>query len=259
MINYGMVSKIAINIPDCHIPAIDEVSWEILTKIGGDIESDFSVDEVNIMGDFIDLYALSLHTKMPSCNDIKESIEDELSQATKKLKQLRQIFPNAKIRYLFGNHENRFDRIVTLKLPELFGLVTLDKLLGLDKLEIEHTPYGKNQLVSCLGTGLMLRHAPWNCGKHCAAGSLHQKMVSLAFGHTHRLQSYNARTATGETISCYSMGWLGDRKNPIFDYMDHNNWSQAFQVVTSIKKEFFVNTVEIKNHKAVYNNHVYEG
>jgi len=252
-----MVSKIAINIPDCHIPHIDEASWSIMIAIGGDIESTYGVDEVNIMGDFIDLYSLSLHSKMPSCSELKESIQDETNQAIRKLKELKKVFPNAKIRYLFGNHEQRYDRIVTLKLPELFGLLTLDKLLELDKLNIEHFPYGKNQLVSCLGTGLMLRHAPWNTGKHCAAGSCHAKMVSLAFGHTHRLQTYHARTARGETISCYSMGWLGNIKSPVFDYMDHTNWNQSFQVVTSVGKEFFVDTVEIKGHKAVYGNHLY--
>jgi hypothetical protein len=255
-----MSFKIAINIPDCHIPWQCNSSWEILMSIGGDLQSAYSggVNEVNIMGDFLDFYWCSLHPRLPEAMSIKETMKDEINQGIKKLEELRLAFPNAVINFIEGNHEYRLMRWLTKKAPELFDMITLPDLLEFKRLKIKYHPFGKNQLVSCLGTNYMLRHQPWNMGKHCAAGSAHAKHISLGFGHTHRFQTYVSKDALHREIACYSMGNLIDSSAPVFSYMDHDNWAQGFQIVTAInKEEWFVEPVRIKNGKAVYNNTLY--
>ena len=256
-----MTSKIAINIPDCHIPWHSKSSWEILMSIGGDLEStyDGGVDEVNVMGDFLDFLWCSLHPRLPAAMSISHTMKSEIAQGIKKLEEIRRTFPNAVINFIEGNHEFRLMRWLTKKAPELFDVFTIKELLQFDRLNIVYHPFGKNQLVSCLGTNYMLRHQPFNMGKHCAAGSAHAKHISLGFGHTHRHQSYSSKDALGREICCHSMGWLGNEDAPVFSYMDHTNWVQSFQVVIALNKdEWFIDTIRIKDKKAIYNSVVYE-
>mgnify|MGYP003146215251 CR=1 FL=1 len=230
-------------------------------NIGGDLEStyDGGVDEVNVMGDFLDFYWCSLHPRLPEAMSIKETMRDEIAQGIEKLEEIRHTFPNAVINFIEGNHEYRLMRWLTKKAPELFDIIKLPELLHFKELGIKFHPFGKNQLVSCLGTDYMLRHQPFNMGKHCAAGTAHAKHISLGFGHTHRHQSYSSKDALGREICCYSMGWLGDESAPVFSYMDHDNWVQSFQVVTALsKKDWFIDTIKIKKKRAVYNGIIYE-
>ena len=254
-----MSSKIAINIPDCHIPWHSESAWDLLISIGGDLQKSAGVDEINIMGDFADFYWCSLHPRLPEGMSVRETVRDEIYQVIKKLKEIRRIFPDAVINFIEGNHEYRLMRWLTKKAPELFDILTLPELLHFEKLGIKFHPFGKNQLVSCLGTDYLLRHQPYNMGKYCAGGTAHAKHISLGFGHTHRLQTYSSKDALSREISCFSMGWLGDPGAPVFSYLDHDNWVQSFQIVTALsKEEWFVETVRIKNKKAIYNNILYE-
>jgi len=254
-----MTTKIAINIPDCHIPWHSASSWDLLMSIGGDLQKSAGVDEVNIMGDFLDFYWCSLHPRLPEAMSMTETMKDEIGQGIEKLEEIRSTFPTATINFIEGNHEYRLMRWLTKKAPELFDMITLPDLLEFKRLNIRYHPFGKNQLVSCLGTDYMLRHQPWSSSKHCAATSAHAKHISLGFGHTHRTQSYSSKDALGREICCFSMGWIGDETAPVFSYMDHDNWTQSFQVVTALsKKEWFVDTIRIKNKKAIYNNVLYE-
>ena len=254
-----MTTKIAINIPDCHIPWHSASSWDLLMSIGGDLQVSAGVDEVNIMGDFLDFYWCSLHPRLPEAMSISETMKDEIAQGIEKLEEIRHTFPKAVINFIEGNHEYRLMRWLTKKAPELFDIFTLPDLLQFKRLDIKYHPFGKNQLVSCLGTDYMLRHQPWNMGKHCAAGSAAAKYTNLGFGPTHRFQTYSSKDALGREVSCYSMGWIGDRNAEVFSYMDHDNWVQGFQIVTALsKKEWFVEPVRIKNKKAIYNNVLYE-
>lgn len=250
--------KTALNIPDCHIPWEDKTSYGIMLHIAQDFEKQYGLDEINIMGDFLDFYWFSLHPKMPSVTSVKETLKEEIYQGIQRLEELRNLFPKAKINYIEGNHEYRMVRYIISKCPELFDLFSLEDLLQFKKFDIQYIPFGKTQLHRCLGTTYLLRHQPFNGGKHCAASSAHNKGVSLGFGHTHRKQAYTFRDALRKEISCYSLGWLGDRAAPPFDYMDTDDWAQSFQFVHAFgEDDWFVENIDIKNHKAVFNGYIY--
>lgn len=216
------------------------------------------ITQINIMGDFADFYWFSLHDKLPSGMGIKDRLKDEIHKCIEKLKELRELFPDAEINFVEGNHEFRMVRYICKKCPELYELFTLPELLQFDQLGIKHIPFGKTQLHRVLDTDLYMRHQPYNAGKNCASGTAHAKGISLMFGHTHRKQSYTYQRADGVEVTCISGGWLGDRNAPVFDYMDSDNWAQSFNFVFSHGKgAWHIHEIDIKNHKAVYNGYVY--
>lgn len=250
--------KSALNIPDCHIPWHDEKAYDIMLSIAVDQDKKLPLDEINIMGDFADFFWFGLHGKLPDQMSIKETLKDEIYQCIQKLEQLRKLFPNAKINFIEGNHEFRMVRYIVNKCPELYELFTLPELLQFDRIGITYHPYGKNQLYRVLDTNLFIRHQPYNAGKNCASSTAHNKGISLLFGHTHRKQSYTYKQADGKLITCISGGWLGDRNQPVFSYMDSDNWAQSFSFVFSDgKDDWFIHEIDIKNDKAVYGGYVY--
>lgn len=250
-------------VPDCHIPWHCKKSFSILLSVAEDINKWAGLNEIIIMGDFLDFFWVGLHPKLPGQMSIKETFKDEIATGCKILGELREKFPKTKITFVEGNHEFRLMRYIVKNCPALWDLeeLTLPHLLKFKEYEVDYVPFGKSQLYSVGGSDLLVRHQPFNGGKHCAASTAHQKSVSLAFGHTHRKQQYTFTDALGKERTCYSLGWLGDRMSPVFDYMDHDNWAKMFGVayVEQNTKEWWVDEIDIKRNKALYNGMWYEG
>lgn len=228
-----------------------------MIEVAKDLEKLYGISEINIMGDFLDFLWLGLHPKMPSLMSVKETLKDEIYQGIKKLEELRRLFPKATINYIEGNHEYRLVRYIVAKCPELYDLFTLSDILQFDRLSINHIPFGRHQKHSCLGTSYSLRHQPYNMGKNCASATAHNKGISLGFGHTHRKQTYKVKRADGTEVECRSLGWLGDSSAPVFDYVDHDDWSSGFEIVYVYGDQWFPQYVDIKDGKAVCNGFLY--
>jgi len=240
------------------VPWHDQRAWELMLLIAHDQNKMLEIEEININGDFADFFWFGLHPKLPGQMSIRETLKDEVYQVIKKLEELRNLFPKAKINFIEGNHEFRMVRYLVKKCPELFDLFTLPEILQFERLNIHYVPFGKNQLHRVLDTSLFMRHQPYNMGKHCAASTAHNKGISLLFGHTHRKQSYTYKRADGVSVTCISGGWLGDRNSPVFDYMDTDDWAQSFNFVFSNGEDnWFIHEIDIKNYRAVYNGFIY--
>jgi len=219
------------------------------------------LDEINIMGDYIDMYWVNLHPKLPDHFTVKGTFKDEIQIACHELSRLRSLFPKARIRYIEGNHEYRLPRYLTAKAPELFDIVSIKELLQLDKHGIVYVPSGKTQIVPCLDTAYYLRHKPFSMSKHCARATLDKKMTSLGFGHTHRKQCATTTDALGKELYGRSLGWLGDRLAPVFSFMDCDEWSQGFEFVVSEKRVPHHQYVDVRTieatRSAVFDGHLY--
>lgn len=251
--------KVSLNIPDSHIPFHCEESFQLMLNVAKDVDRDIGISEINILGDFLDFFWVSLHPKGPATSSVKQSFKDEIYEGIQKLKLLRELFPKATINYIEGNHEFRLVRYLIAKCPELYDLYSLPDILCFDEIGVNYFPFGKGQKVSCLGTDLFMRHQPYNQGKNCAATTAHNKGISLLFGHTHRIQSYHLVRGDGTEVSVYSTGWLGDRTQPVFEYMDTDDWGTGFTMTYAFsEKDWHVHQIHIKNGKAVYNGSLYE-
>jgi predicted phosphodiesterase len=248
-----MVKK-ALIIPDCHIPYEDKRAYELMLAVAQDIDP----DEIVILGDFADFYAINSHGK--SADKGGDLLQDEVFEVILRLKELNRLFPKAKKVYIEGNHEYRLSRYVDARCPDLYGVVGIQSILELKQLGYEYIPYGPNQKYPILGSKLMARHEPLAGGKHVAQNTVEKAMHSVIFGHTHRIQEAQVVTMQGDNYRGISSGWLGDSSSPIFGYVKgHHQWAHAFSVLNVLGDGTWFNSlVHIINYKCHYDGHIYE-
>jgi len=247
--------KTALIIPDCHIPYHDARAYQLMLDVATDISS---IDEVVILGDYADFYAINAHGKAP---DLTHVLQDEVFEVIEHLKELKTLFPKAKKVFISGNHEHRLSRYISNKCPDLFGVVDIKSILELDLMDFEYVPYGPNQKYDILGCGLMGRHEPLAGGKHVAQNTVEKAMSSVIFGHTHRLQEAQIVTMDGHNYRGISSGWLGDKTNKVMQYVkSHHQWAQGFTLVRVLPDgTWFHQLIHIIDYKCVVDGHLYEG
>jgi len=90
---------------DLHIPYHDPAA----VMLSLEIFKDAGVNEIVLNGDVLDFYNLSRYEKHP---DMQEKLEDELNAGKAFFKMLRTMFPNEKIMFIYGNHEDRLNSYV---------------------------------------------------------------------------------------------------------------------------------------------------
>lgn len=248
-----MVKK-ALVIPDCHIPYEDKRAYDLMLTVAKDIDP----DEIVILGDYADFYAVNSHGKDAELGGAL--LMDEVYEVIQRLKEIKTIFPRAKKVYIEGNHEYRLARYINSKCPDLYGVVDIQSILELNLLGYEYVPYGPNQKYQVLGSKLIARHEPLAGGKHVAQNTVEKAMHSVIFGHTHRIQEAQIVTIHGENYRGISSGWLGDTSHKVMQYVrGHHQWAHGFSVVHVLDDGTWFNSlIHIVNYKCYYNGYVYE-
>ena len=99
---------------DLHIPYHDREAIRLFIKMARERK----VDSVLINGDLMDFYELSTFCKDPR----KRSFLSEVKLGNWFLDYLEDELPGAKIIFKKANHEYRFDRYITQRCPELYGM-----------------------------------------------------------------------------------------------------------------------------------------
>lgn len=181
---------------------------------------------VDIIGDFIDCYSLSRFDSNPRR---KNTFQQEVDQGNEILKEIREIVPDADIRYSEGNHEDRLRKLLWSKAPALAHLRNLDipNVLGLADLGIKwhrtEDPYKIGDLWFTHGD-LLRKHAGASArAKSDAMGG------SVIIGHTHRMGWCPFTRHTGIHES-YEVGCMVDATQ--LDYCRHVfNWQLGWAEV----------------------------
>jgi len=248
-----MKIKRALVIPDCHIPYEDKQAYELMLSVAKDIKP----DEIVILGDYADFYAINSHGKAPDNDGL---LHDEVEAVTDRLRELRQLFPQTPIYFLEGNHEFRLARYIANNCKEHFGLVTVPELLNLDAYKIHFIKYGPNQKHNILGSSLIARHEPLGGGVHCAYQSVVKAQNSVIFGHTHRIQEHQIVSISGENYRGISCGWLGDKDSPVMSYVkNHHQWALGFSIVTALDSKLWFNQlIHIIDGHAFVDGHIWK-
>ena len=185
-------------IPDQHFPYNDKRYWRLLIKVAQCIK----FDTIVILGDFIDCYTVSSHSKDPRR---MLSLKQEIQTAKVAIKQLEALGAKRYI-YTEGNHEDRLWRYIKDKAPELVGGVTVEELLGLKQGPWEFIPYRQSAKVG----KIHVIHDIGRAGVNAMRGTLLEMQDNTVFGHTHRLGVIYDGTVTGVTRVCLNAGWGGD-------------------------------------------------
>jgi predicted phosphodiesterase len=205
---------------DVHCPYHDKDAVALVLKVGQAIKPDGIV----INGDFCDFYKISSHSKDPAR---KMAFVEE----TEECKVLLQKFIALGARdnyFIYGNHEDRFDRYIQDKAPELYGVTSISKLLGLTEMGWIKVKYRK---FITLGK-VLFTHDLANHGQHAVQKALFSAQKNIVIGHCHRIGLAVQGDALGRSKVGVSFGWLGDVEKA--DYMHSlkavQEWAQGFGV-----------------------------
>jgi len=244
-------------INDLHRPFHDPVALETTLKI---IE-DANVDRIVLNGDVLDMYNINSHG--PTHPLVGTLLIDEIDDTRMWLQDLRARFPKQEIVFLYGNHEDRFERFMVQNCKALFKLISLQKLLGLKNLNIHFEPYNTRYRLE--KSNLYIQHSPPSYGKNGAMTSLERDIdQDSIYGCSHREQKAVKTSKGGKKYTCYYNGWLGSTDltvahRKVFSYVKgHQNWQQCFCIVTvENKKHAFVEQISIQNGRALYGGYIY--
>ena len=203
------------------------------------------VDCILINGDLIDFANISRHDK----DWRSRSINDEFEAVRTFLKSLRLNFPNTRIIYKHGNHDERWEKFLYVKAPEIFDVADfqLEVLLRLGELKIETVkdkrPIRLGKLTVLHGHELMGMG-----GVNPARATFTKTLEDTLVGHYHRTSSHSEPTMNNRLINVHSQGCLCDMK-PMF--MPINKWNLGFSYVElNIKTdEYFLHNKKIVNNK----------
>lgn len=246
-----MKIKKALIIPDTHVDYHDKRAFRLMLKVARDT----GVDHVYLLGDFCDMYNVMSH---PRKAILRGLVKREIEGVNTELDAIDEALPKAKKHYIFGNHEDRLERYIDEKCPELYGLVDLPSLLELEERHWSWTDYKPDQLVRVAGSKLFARHEP--IGKDALA-TVKAAGKSIVYGHTHRAEQSQIVHIDGTTHIGLNVGWLGDKKHKAFQYVKgHHQWTLGFGIANILDSGvFYLDQVRIFNYRTVYNGKLYQG
>lgn len=233
---------------DLHIPFHDEKTLQLVFSCIIDNQPEYIV----LLGDVLDCYSISRFTKRP---DRVRNLQQEITTFYKLMRNLKKHLPNTEIHYIFGNHENRLEKLV-LDNPGLFGLENLspEKLFKLDDLEIYYhkTKLKINDFIFYHGD-VVRKDAAYSA----KAEYLDHKMQNGISGHTHRLSCYHT-TYEQEPGFWFENGCLCEMTPDYLNDPDKANWQQGFTVIDSFDGINQGTQILINNHKFIYNGTIYK-
>lgn len=237
---------------DLHIPYHDTEAVNALMRL---LRSN-KFHTIILNGDMIDCTRLSTKFHNPT----KTFFDDELEIMRQFISMIKYESKNPKINIMYnlGNHENRMNKYLAERAPELYNVFTpFEKILDVDGIDI------CGSII--INDGLIVKHGNLvrkDCGQ-TAMGEMLREFRSGVSGHTHRLcrVHYRTRDDVRTWIEC---GCLCDC-DPI--YADKPNWQQGIAVLEYKTKELirsmaiplWAGSFDYIQLKGVYQNEIQQG
>jgi predicted phosphodiesterase len=207
-------------LPDSHVPYEDKAAFTLMLKAA----KVFKPDHCLILGDFIDCYSVSSHSRHP---DRSLKLREEVDATINALEAVAAIGAKNNV-FVAGNHEDRLERYLKDKAPELFHFISIPKILKLRELGFKYIPYKQSYRIGKLN----VTHDTGNAGRFAHYKSLDTFQHNIIIGHTHRLGYAVEGNAQGERHVTAMFGWLGDVEQ--IDYMHRvkaiKDWTLGFGI-----------------------------
>ena len=219
------------------------------------VARDIKPQHLITIGDLLDFYAVSSHSKDP----IRATqLEFEVAVGNACLDQLDALGATHKVA-LLGNHCDRMQRYLQDKAHELFGVIDVPSLLKYKARGWKWVPYKDDtNLGKCYFT-----HDIGSAGRNAVFKALDTYQHSIITGHTHRLQYIVEGNAVGEVKLSAQFGWLGDVNK--VDYMHKTtakkNWALGFGIgyLNPKTNYIYMTPVPLINYTCVVNARLYIG
>ena len=219
---------------DIHIPFQDDRAVACFVKYCKEKQPEAIV----LNGDVLDMFMLSKFTKGEGRNPL-----EEITMCRGLLEMIRKACPSSEIYYVIGNHENRLEKYVLSKAPELASLI--EDVFSIIKTE-DFKIRGCASLT--INDNFVCKHGSYIGNKSglSAIKEMENSYMSGATGHVHRGIVYRARKA-GRKFVWIETGCLCDL-NP--EYCVLPNWCQGFATVKfKDGKVYNANFLEIEKGK----------
>lgn len=230
---------------DLHIPYHDGQALRAALRYG----QMWGPERIVLNGDIADFFSVSFWEKDPR----KRNLSKEIKDVRQFLEVLRKMFPKAEIIFKPGNHEERWERYLSVKAPELLGMseFQLENVLHFEKHRIKMV--GNRQPMR-IGDHLHVIHGheferqsigvPVNAARKFY---MQGKVIAIG-GHLHHTSEHVEKGMDGKVVSCWSMGCLADL-HP--DYAPLNKWNHGFATVEFHRDQFRVDNIKIIKGKVV--------
>lgn len=227
-------------ISDLHIPYHDLKALTTAIKYG----KEKKVNCIFINGDLLDFYQISRFEKL----NRRRSVAGELEMARHFLGILNKEFPNVPIYFLLGNHDNRLEKYLATKAPELLDIEEFRLEFLLQAQIYNMTVICDNTLVKVGSLNVSHGHliikgvfTPVNS----ARGVFLKAKASTLISHTHRIGTHTESTIAGKPIVCYGTGCLCEL-SPEYDPFTGNATHGFAHIIVLPNGNF-----RVKNHHII--------
>jgi len=205
---------------DIHIPYHDHGALAVAMAYA----ADYKPTVIVLNGDVLDFHEVSSH---PQDKHNVITFEDELSEGRQFLRAVRAAHPKAEIVFTMGNHEDRLQRYLTQRAPELSSLteLALDRVLDFEALGIRFINADDKYPIGPLEVfhGSIIRKDSGNS----ARAHMERRGGGVLMGHTHRLAMVSKTDRNG-THWAVENGHLSD---PSPSWTVDPNWQQGFTTI----------------------------
>lgn len=210
-----------------------------------------------LAGDFLEMNSLSSHAKgKVALKDV--TLDWEYKEANKFLNELTSLKYSKKstLDYLYGNHEDRYLRLMSNNDESKYGNSLQSPEVGLNLKErgFELFTNWKDDCIH-LGPHLDVNHGEF-LNVHSAKKTIDTYRKSCLYFHTHRFQIYVEGAVGG-----WNMGTGANIDAPIFNYATRamkNSWVNSCALVNLDSNGFYhVNPLMFLNNKLIINGRNY--
>lgn len=206
---------------DVHVPYHDQ---RAVTQAVAFLKKNHRLTHLLLNGDFMDFYRISKWEQNPKARNLVE----EVRAGKDALSWLRGQFKSAEVLYKLGNHDERLDKYIWGKAPELFALsnVQLMHVMDFEKFGVteirDQRPIMAGKLPIFHGHELPRgMSSPVNP----ARGAYMRTAHTMLMGHLHRPSTHTEPDMFKNDTTCWSTGCLCDMTP---EYARLNKWSHGF-------------------------------
>lgn len=247
---FNLQAKRTLVLSDIHVPFHDMKAVRAAVEWG----KKWGPDAVLLNGDICDCFSISRFDKNPTTT----TLLNEINTTRQFLGWLQESFRKARIIFKEGNHDERMDRYLWVKAPELLGVpqLTLQHLIcdarenepGIEGIEwIGDQRQVKAGFLSVLHGHEMVR-ATIAPPVNPARGAFLRSLECVMVGHGHRSSQHSEASLNGRLIACWSTGCLCGL-HP--EYSRVNKWDHSFATIELSGNDFSVELLRMLHGKVL--------
>lgn len=220
---FKLHAKKLLLLSDIHVPYHN---IKALTTVF-DFAKNENPDAILLNGDTLDFFGLSKFVKDPS----KRKFHEELESFKQLINVIQKLFPDAKLYFKVGNHEERYMHFLWMKAKELEGVDEF-KLENIIKARANGITIIKDKrIIHANGLNIIHGHefaSGFFSPVNVARGLFLRGKTTAIQGHNHSTSEHTEPNMNGKITTTWSTGCLCEL-HP--EYMPINKWNHGFAIV----------------------------